>query len=358
MPSMQRKLLRLVPVLSLTLLLFILVTPGRAQPPAAPPFPNNPIMFVTQAPVPGDFTSIGSTFGNHRGSLDSVARGGDLWIRYPDGTLKNLTDAAGYGKSPDSLLTGNEGIAVRDPSPSWDGTKVIFSMVIGAPSQQYDYESYFWQLYEVTGFQNPGDTVVITKVPNQPQNYNNVSPIYAPNGRILFISDRPRNGQAHLYPQLDEYEEAPSNTGIWSMNPAVAGGDLKLLDHSPSGDFDPLIDSFGRVIFTRWDHLQRDQQADNDIAEIVAGQPTTYKTRTYLSEANSTFHAVAPGDEVFPEHLFLHGPENTPDPIWDAFIQEDENRNRFNQFFPWMMNEDGTDLETDRKSTRLNSSHS
>jgi len=55
----------------------------------------NPVLFVTQVPVPQDFTTIGSLFGNHRGSYSSASRGGDLWIRYGDGTLKNLTQAAG-----------------------------------------------------------------------------------------------------------------------------------------------------------------------------------------------------------------------------------------------------------------------
>src|SRR5690349_2700895 len=73
----------------------------------------NPILFVTQVPVPGDFTSIASVFGNHQATLDSVARGGDLYILYPDGTLKNLTRAAGYGKSGSQAGTG---IAVRQPS--------------------------------------------------------------------------------------------------------------------------------------------------------------------------------------------------------------------------------------------------
>ena len=47
---------------------------------------------------------------------------------------------------------------------------------------------------------------MITKVPNQPANYNNISPIYGTDDRIIFVSDRPRNGASHLYPQLDEYE--------------------------------------------------------------------------------------------------------------------------------------------------------
>ena len=52
---------------------------------------TNPIIFVTQVPVPGDFTTVASTFGNHLPSVAEAPRGGDLWIRYPDGTLKNLT---------------------------------------------------------------------------------------------------------------------------------------------------------------------------------------------------------------------------------------------------------------------------
>src|SRR3954467_9281647 len=89
------------------------------QPLRAATLPN-PILFVTQVPVPGDFTSIASVFGNHQATLDSVARGGDLYIRYPDGTLKNLTRAAGYGK-PGSQ--SGSGIAVRQPSVHWSGTK-------------------------------------------------------------------------------------------------------------------------------------------------------------------------------------------------------------------------------------------
>ena len=126
------------------------------------------------------------------------------------------------------------------------------------------------------------DPVTITKVPNQPLLANNVSPVYAPDGRILFTSDRPRDGRAHLYPQLDEYEEAPVVTGLWSLDPAT--GDLKLLDHAPSGDFKPTVDSFGRVVFTRWDHLQRDQQADSDYYDEVAGNPPTYGTFNWSSE--------------------------------------------------------------------------
>lgn len=297
--------------------------PGPAA--AAPSATPHPILFVTQPPIPYDFTAIASVFGNHRTDMDSVGRGGDLYIRYPDGSLKNLTALAGYGVA--SGFQGASSIAVREPSVHWSGTRALFSMVIGAPPQQYQYVTRYWQIYEVTGL-GAADTPVITKVPNQPVDYNNVSPIYGSDGRILFTSDRPRNGQRHLYPQLDEYEEAPTVTGIWSLNPANA--DLRLLEHAPSGDFTPIVDSFGRVIFTRWDHLQRDQQADADATGGGA-----YGTFNYADES-ATALRLNNRDEVFPEPR----PSRT-----DLLAGTNLEGHTFNHFFPWQMNQDGTDPE-------------
>src|SRR5256885_12964946 len=59
--------------------------------------PTNSILFVTQVPIPADFTTIGSVFGNHRSQADICGRGGDLYILYANGTIKNLTRAAGFG---------------------------------------------------------------------------------------------------------------------------------------------------------------------------------------------------------------------------------------------------------------------
>ena len=300
--------------------------PPPPAPPVAPSAPTNPILFVTQIPIGFDFTTIGSTFGNHRPSTDSVGRGGDLYIRYPDGTLRNLTAAAGYG-----VATGFQGansIAVRDPAVHWSGQKAIFSMVVGAPATAYATGSSCWQLYEITGL-GVSDTPVITLVPNQPTAYNNLAPCYGTNGRIIFTSDRPRNGQSQLYPQLDEYEMAPTVTGLWSLDPVT--GDLFNLNHTPSGAFTPTIDSFGRVIFTRWDHLQRDQEADIDVENIAAGQPLTYGTFNYSDETASAQILAGDRTEVYPEPRLTSG---------------NINGHIFNVFFPWMIQEDGTQEET------------
>lgn len=279
----------------------------------------NPILFVTQVPTQGDlFASRMSTFANHLPGMDSVPRGGDLMIRYADGSLRNLTKEAGFGMEG---LQGTKAIAVREPSVHWGGTKAVFSMLIGGPSAQYAYPNAKWQLYEVTGL-GKTQAVSITKVANQPTAYNNVSPLYASDDRILFTSDRPRGGESHLYPQLDEYESTATITGIYSLEPA--SGVLRILNHTPSGAFSPTIDSYGRLIFTRWDHLQRDQQAD-------AG---SYGAYNYASEA-STAAKLALQAETFPESR-----------TGMSSAYGNVNGMTFNLFSPWQMNQDGTHEQT------------
>ena len=304
--------------------LVALTSPGFAMEPRREnaPIPN-PVMFVGQVPLPDDFTTVASTFGNHLGRQTSAPRGGDLFILYPSGTLKNVTRTAGFGNSG---FQGAGSIAVREPSVHWSGTKALFSMVIGAPTQQFQVQTYFWQIYEVTNL-GENQTPVITKVPKQPANFNNISPLYGTDDRILFTSDRPRGGEAHLYPQLDEYEEAPTVTGIWSLNPL--NGDLRLLNHAPSGAFTPSIDSFGRLIFTRWDHLQRDQQADGD-----AEEPGSYGTFDF-SDESAAAQKLNQRVEVFPEP---RAGNTAPGSNLTGL--------NINHFFPWMINEDGTSEET------------
>lgn len=300
--------------------------------PGVGPTTPHPILFVTQPPLPGDFTTVNSVFGNHKAGMQESTRGGDLWIWYPDGALKNLTAAAGYGTDG---FQGANAIAVRDPAIHWDGTKAIFSMVIGAPTEQYQVATYYWQLYEISGL-GQNETPVISKVPNQPANYNNISPIYGTDDRIIFTTDRPRSGEAHLYPQLDEYELAPTVSGLWSLDPAT--GDLRLLNHAPSGDFTPILDSFGRVVFTQWDHLQRDQQADGD-ANAGTGQNcdggATYGTFNYSDEsANAAI--LDDRSEIFPEPRACRG---------DLLAGTNLAGHSFNHFLPWQINEDGTEGE-------------
>lgn len=294
----------------------------------------NPVIFVTQTPIATEPPmNIVSAFGNHQAGPQFAPRGGDLYIRYDDSTLKNLTQVVGYG------TTAGLEIAVREPCVYWDGSKALFSMVVGGTTGS---PNVFWQIYEVTNL-GKLQTPVITKIP-QPASYNNIAPMYGSDDSIIFTSDRPRNGDPTLYPQLDEYRTTPTVTGIWSMAPD--GSNLHVLTHSPDGDFNPRLDSFGRVVFGRWDHLQRDPQAETDIDRIILAQPAQYGAITYNSETTSVFHTLAPGDELFPEaaHLYPTG-ATQPNPVWNTDHFYDDLNREFNQFFPWAMDESGTNIE-------------
>lgn len=211
-------------------------------------------------------------------------------------------------------------------------------MVVGAPTSASDTTPFYWQMYEVTHFAK-GQTPLITKIVGQPLISNNVNPTYGTDGRIIFGSDRPRNGQAHLT-QLDEYLDIPITSGLWSLDPV--SGDLFLAEHSPSGSFNPFVDSFGRLIFSRWDHLSRDSEGLTDRAPNTAlGEnwvQTANGTFNYADETNHTPTAAELGNRL----------ENYPEPRpEDAtnLMGANLNGNAFNFFFPWMSNEDGSSEE-------------
>lgn len=297
----------------------------------------NPVLFVTQVPTDA-YLNMTSAFGAHTTSMQHATRGGDLWIRYPDGSLRNLTAEAGYGLA--SAQDGPNAIVVRQPTVHWSGQKAIFSMIRGAPTQRYQVITSNWQLYEVTGL-GQGQTASITKVPCQPTTYNNLAPLYASDDQIIFVSDRPRDGSAQLYPQRDEYESEPSDTGLWKLDPVACT--FRHLEHAPSGVTYPSIDSAGRVVFTKWDHLQRDQQADTDTFEGGG-----YGTFNYASEAATSPPATFARAEQFPE-LREAAYSKLPGQGYDGSTPAADypfNGFLFNEFMPWTVNQDGSAEET------------
>jgi hypothetical protein len=299
---------------------------------------TNPVVFVTQPPIPRElnstvsntFLSVVTIFGNHLPDTAHAARGGDLWLCYTNGALLNLTRAAGYGL--DGVQHTN-GIDVRDPQIYWDGSRVLFSMVVGAPRFSGDSNTFFWQLYELTNLAaviaNSNTPPILVKVPNQPTNYNNVSPCYGSDGRIIFTSDRPFNNQPWLYPQRDEYKAAPIVTGTYSLDPL--SGDLRLLEHLPSGVFNPFVDSFGRLIVTRWDHLVQDSNATDD----RLGRATN-GSFTFTSEASNAGILASNLLETFPEPVDF-------DTNYSAALGV--NPNGFKFLFPWALDQGGGNEE-------------
>ena len=322
-------------LLRLPLFVLLAVFAGRATDSrAAISVLTNAILFVTQVPMPREANgnavsnsvlSVVSLFGNHLADTASAGRGGDLWLRLTNGALVNLTRGAQYGVAG---AQHTNGIAVRDPHIHWGGNKAVFSMVVGAPKTPNDLTKFYWQLYEVMNLTNlianPNLTPVIVPVAGQSTNANNVSPCYATDDHIVFMSDLPPNGQWQLAPLLDEYKGRPSLSGTWNLDPV--GGNLRLIQHTPSGVFNPFVDSFGRLIVTRWDHLVQDGNFTDD----RLGRSTN-GSFNFSSEASNAVPLVAPL-ESFPE------PRNFDS---NGLAMTKTRGNAFNRNIPWELSQNG-----------------
>ncbi|MEZ4657774.1 MAG: hypothetical protein R2911_09390 [Caldilineaceae bacterium] len=101
------------------------------------------------------------------------------------------------------------------------------------------------------------------------------------------------------------------------------------------------MDSFGRLIFTQWDHMQRDQQADADdddsLGDNQCNDPgNKYGTFNYSDESANATYTLGVRGELFPEPRACR-----QDLLTGSNLQGHD----FNQFFPWMINQDGTEGE-------------
>ena len=258
--------------------------------------PTNPILFVTQVPMPQEvnsrtisesYQSCVSPFSNHLADTAHAGRGGSLYERFSNGQIVDLLAVADW-----SAVAGGKpaagSVAVRNRGVHWSATKAIFSMVIGKPSGPADTTQFYWQLYEIT-LPTQAQLIanvkpVLTPVANQPP-YNNIFPCYGLGGKIIFSSDRPLNGQMHLT-QREEYLGLPTVSGLRSLDPTNAAS-IKILHHSPSGAFSPTIDSAGRLVSTNWDHLDRDPEAVTDSRTGITTAPYNETfTQTFNGSGN------------------------------------------------------------------------
>ena len=131
----------------------------------------------------------------------------------PGGTLTRITH-----------LTDGE---LFDPEPSWDGTKILFSM-------RRDGEDWY-NLYEIDA-----DGHGLRQLTDGP--FNDVSGVYLPDGQIVFVSDR--GGY------LEEYHEERTEA-LWIMR--GDGTEIRQLTFNPGTVFDPTVLADGRVLYSLWD---------------------------------------------------------------------------------------------------------
>jgi hypothetical protein len=167
--------------------------------------------------------------------------GGDLLMQdlsSPSAELKNIT--AGYTKGQGD---------VSDPEVSYDGTRLVFSM--RGPDDRswniWEYEFATESLRRLVSDDAEADAG------------DDVDPIYLPDGRIIFSSNRQEKSRKLLaakgiepFSHLDEYERERAIL-LHVMN--ADGTEIKQISFNQSHDRNPTVLSTGEVMFARWDHV-------------------------------------------------------------------------------------------------------
>ena len=137
-----------------------------------------------------------------------------------------------------SLPSGN----YQHPEVSFDGSRVLFSFC-KSDSAAADWRTapQFYHLFEMSA--DGSGLRQLTEGPN-----DDFSPRYLPNGKILFLSTR--RGGFHRC--------GAGPCPVYTMAVANAdGSDPRVISFHETHEWDPAVLNDGRVIYTRWDYVDR-----------------------------------------------------------------------------------------------------
>jgi hypothetical protein len=163
--------------------------------------------------------------------------GGRLLIRNPDASITTLIDST-------ISFNGISLIDVQQPCVNWDGNKILFSGIENRDSS--------WRIYEIrkdgTGFRKITFTDRIIDLSQfgaasfRFQKYEDIDPVYLPDGKIVFASTR--------FPCISQYGSALT-TNLFIID--STGSNVFRITTEKNGAEKPTIDPIsGRIVYSRW----------------------------------------------------------------------------------------------------------
>jgi len=214
------------------------------------------ILFVERAALAGNASHQVMQYYGH-----TQVYGGGLYMiknfKSPNRKVVNVLEdsAVKKGRMQGLKLAGG---AFHAPDLSFDGKKILFSYTKpGARLPDADLLKYnrdFWtkdntfHIFEVN--LDGSNLVQLTDGP-----FNDVDPIYLPNGRIVFISERfSTRGEGHFFCRCFTWY-APQFT-LHSMK--ADGSDMFPISWHENDEYQPSVNNQGMLLYTRWDYVDRD----------------------------------------------------------------------------------------------------
>jgi hypothetical protein len=159
------------------------------------------------------------------------------------------------------------------PEVSWDGRRVMFAYcpVDAAPTDREAHQDRRYHLFEMAA-----DGSNLRQLTDGP--YDDFSPRYLPDGKILFLSTR-RGG-------FHRCGRGPCP--VYTLAVAEADGSRpRTISFHETHEWDPAVLNDGRIIYTRWDYVDRNAVY---YQQLWSARPDGSDVRAYYG--NNTFNPV------------------------------------------------------------------
>lgn len=212
------------------------------------PFVNDSGLAFVRRPVMLDETTGALVQPDLREAL-AFNEGADLFYRElasPSAKEFNVTGA----------FTGGLG-DVKDVEPSYDGSKLLFTMrapeIEGADPEDQPK----WNIWEYDIEDKVLRRIITSDITAEAG--QDTAPHYLPDGRIIFSSTRQRQSKAVLLdegkPQFAALDEDRNERALVLHVMNSDGSDIRQVSFNQSHDLDPTVLSTGEVMFCRWDNM-------------------------------------------------------------------------------------------------------
>lgn len=226
---------------------------------------------------------------------DTFTPGAALFVKArasASATETNVTELAFFSQEEIDQATDENPLPsydVKDLEVSYDGQKLLFSLRAPEIEDADDDEQPSWNIWE---YNNTTETLRrIIESDILAEVGEDTSPVYLPDGRIVFSSTRQSGNQAIL---LDEgkpqYQGLEEDRDVEASVLHVMDGDgrnIQQISYNQSHDLDPAVLSNGKILFSRWDQAGNNNSinlyqmnADGSGLEIVYGRHSHDSDRT------------------------------------------------------------------------------
>jgi hypothetical protein len=189
---------------------------------------TGPVLFVKQ--VPSSFShQLTQYYGRY------ARPGGGVFVLDTPGESLSCRQLA-----EDCLPEGS----YQHPEVSYDGQRVLFAYCQAESSPEDSFNGHHGRYYHLYEMASDGSGLrQLTEGP-----YDDFSPRYLPDGKIVFTSTRRGGWHRCGTPGCEVYTLATLNAD---------GSDAKTVSYHETQEWDPAVLGDGRVIYTRWDYVDR-----------------------------------------------------------------------------------------------------